>query len=55
MELQFRGAFWSQVNHRDWTVLAYLQSEDGGLGLDVAKDTATLDAMRMSLLRLAAC
>jgi hypothetical protein len=24
-ELQYRGAFWSQVNHKDWTVLAFLQ------------------------------
>ena len=22
-ELQYRGAFWSQVNHKDWTVLAW--------------------------------
>ena len=50
--LQYRGAFWSQVNHRDWTVLAFLQSADGGLGLDVARDTATLDAMKTALAKL---
>ena len=33
-ELQYRGAFWSQVNHKDWTALAFMQSADGGLGLD---------------------
>ena len=43
-ELQYRGAIWSQVNHKDWTVLAFLQSADGGLSLDVARNTATLDA-----------
>ncbi len=51
-ELQYRGAFWSQVNHKDWTVLAFLQSADGGLGLDVARDNATLDAMRTALAKL---
>ena len=25
-ELQYRGAFWSQVNHKDWTVLCCLPS-----------------------------
>ena len=52
-ELQYRGAFWSQVNHKDWTVLAFLQSSDGGLGLDVARDTATLEAMNTALVKLA--
>jgi hypothetical protein len=53
-ELQYRGAFWSQVNHKDWTVLAFLQSADGGLGLDVARDNATLDAMKTALVKLVA-
>jgi len=51
-ELQYRGAFWSQVNHKDWTVLAFLQSADGGLGLDVARDNATLEAMKTALVKL---
>jgi len=45
-ELQYRGVFWSQVNHKDWTTLAFMQSADGGLGLDVARDNATLEAMK---------
>lgn len=52
-ELQYRGAFWSQVNHKDWTVLAFLQSADGGLGLDVARDNATQEAMKTALVKLA--
>lgn len=52
-ELQYRGAFWSQVNHKDWTALAFMQSADGGLGLDVARDNATLDAMKIALVKLA--
>ena len=52
-ELQYRGVFWSQANHKDWTVLAFLQASDGGLGLDVARDTATLDAMKTALQKMA--
>lgn len=51
-ELQYRGAFWSQANHKDWTVLAFLQSADGGLGLDVARDNTTLDAIKTALVKL---
>ena len=34
-ELQYRGVIWSQINAKDWTILAYLKSDQGGLGLDV--------------------
>lgn len=51
-ELQYRGALWSQPNARDWTVVAFLKSKDG-LGLDVAQDKATLDAIQRSLHALA--
>lgn len=44
-ELQYRGVFWSQVSSRDWTVLAFLKSEQGGLGLDVAQDQDCKSAM----------
>ena len=30
-ELQYRGVFWSQINSKDWTVTAFLQSGNGGL------------------------
>ncbi len=52
-ELQYRGVVFSQVNGRDWTPLAFLASEDGGLGLDVARDAATLEALRRALPELA--
>lgn len=52
-ELQYRGVFWSQANHRDWTVPAFLQAADGGLGLDVARDNATLEAMKTALIKFA--
>lgn len=51
-ELQYLGVIWSQVNAKDWTILAFLKSDQGGLGLDVARDKATLSAMQLSLYRL---
>lgn len=51
-ELQYRGTIWSQVNAKDWTLLAFLKSDQGGLGLDVAQDNDTKTAMQLSLHRL---
>jgi hypothetical protein len=51
-ELQFRGALWTQLSGKDWTPRAFLQSTDGGLGLSLATDAATLGAMRQSLEKL---
>lgn len=52
-ELQYRGVLWTQRNGRDWTIAAFLQSEDGGLGIEVAADAATREALLRSLLKLA--
>ncbi len=51
-ELQYRGIIWSQVNAKDWTILAWLKSDQGGLGLDVAQDNEARNAMQLSLHRL---
>jgi len=48
-ELQYRGMIWSQANSRDWTILAYLKSDQGGLGLEVAQDRDTLRAMEQAI------
>jgi hypothetical protein len=48
-ELQYRGAFWTQVNAKDWTLNAFLSSKKGGLGLDVAQDQATQKALLRAL------
>jgi hypothetical protein len=45
-ELQYRGVFWSQVNGKDWTVNAFLSAKKGGLGLDVAQDKPTQEALK---------
>ena len=51
-ELQYRGVIWSQINAKDWTILAFLKSDQGGLGLDVAQDNDAKNAMQFSLTRL---
>jgi hypothetical protein len=53
VELQYRGTVWCQRNGKDWTVEAFLVSEDSGLELDVAKDTHTRWAMLGALAQLA--
>jgi len=52
IELQYRGTMWHQRNGRDWTVEAFLTS-DHGLGLDIASDTQTRQAMIRALPLLA--
>lgn len=53
VELQYRGVAWTQYNGKDWTVAAFLVTARGGLGLDVAADTATQEAMLRALQPLA--
>ena len=53
VELQYRGVCWTQKNGRDWTVEAFLVSEEGGLGLDAARDATTRRAMLGALAELA--
>ncbi len=53
VELQYRGAVWTQKNGKDWTIRAFLVSDDGGLWLDVAEDKLTLQAMQGALSQLA--
>jgi hypothetical protein len=48
VELQYRGVVWTQRNGKDWTVEAFLISDDG-LGLDVSRDEATRNSLHSSL------
>ena len=48
-ELQYRGTIWSQISAKDWTVLAFLKSAQGGLDLEVTADADTRDAMITAL------
>jgi len=52
VELQYRGTIWTQKNGKDWTVRAFLVSEEG-LGLNVAEDKQTAQAMLGALSQLA--
>lgn len=52
-ELQYRGRTWAQVNGRDWSVLAFLSSQDG-LRLDIVRDAATSEALARVLPKLVA-
>ena len=52
-ELQYRGILWSQKNGKDWTIAAFLQSKEGGLGIEVSTDASTKEALQRSLLKLA--
>lgn len=53
-ELQYRGTIFAQVNGRDWTIAAFLQSKLGGLGIEVPDDQATKEAMLRARVELAA-
>lgn len=52
IELQYRGRVWHQRNGRDWSVEAFLLAEDG-LGLELAQDARTREALRRALPLLA--
>lgn len=51
-ELQFRGVIWSQLNAKDWTIMAFLISQQGGLGLDVTQDGDIRVTLQRSLTKL---
>ena len=52
VELQYRGEVWHQRNGRDWTVEAFLTSDDT-LALDIVRDSRTRNAMLRALPLLA--
>ncbi len=51
-ELQYRGVIWSQANAKDWTILAFLKSDQGGMGLAVAQDNEAKNALQLALYSL---
>ena len=44
--LQYLGEVWSQRNGRDWTLLAYLKTSQGGLSLKVNDEPETREAIK---------
>jgi hypothetical protein len=44
-ELQYRGQWFAHPNGKDWTVRALLSNRERGLGLDIAENAATSEAL----------
>lgn len=53
VELQYRGACWTQRSGNDWSVEAFLASDEIELDLDVARDAATRQSLLGALSLLA--
>lgn len=49
IEYQYTGVLFLQENGKEWTILAFLENPINGLGLKVAKDSATKEALKKSL------
>jgi hypothetical protein len=47
-ELQYRADWWTQRDRSAWTPASWLRSQDG-LGIDLARDTATREALDLAL------
>jgi hypothetical protein len=52
-ELVYRGTIWKHPNNRDWTPTSFLLNKDRGLGLNVAEDRQTTQALSRCLPELA--
>jgi hypothetical protein len=50
--MQYRGTLWLHPNGKEWTPLAFLISEHGGLGLNIPRDQATQEALIRALPKL---
>ena len=53
VELQYRGVLWTHKNGREWSLSAFLQANEGGLGIEVGADNATKEALQRALVKLA--
>lgn len=49
LEYQYTGTLFTQVNGREWSILAFVENPTYGLGIKVAKDNATKDALKKTL------
>ncbi len=45
MEYQYTGTIFTQINGKEWTVLAFFENEQLGLGLKVAQDKLTRETL----------
>jgi len=49
LEYQYTGVLFIQENGREWSILAFVENPINGLGVKVAKDNATKDALKKTL------
>lgn len=49
LEYQYTGTLFIQENGREWSILAFVENPINGLGIRVAKDNATKDALKKTL------
>lgn len=49
MEYQYTGTLWTHRNGKEWTIVAFMQNSDEGLGLTLAQDNATKEAALKAL------
>lgn len=49
LEYQYTGVLFLQENGREWSILAFIENPINGLGIKVAKDNATKDALKKTL------
>lgn len=49
LEYQYTGTLFIQENGREWSILAFVENPISGLGIKVAKDNATKDALKKTL------
>lgn len=49
IEYQYTGTLFTQENGKEWTVLAFVENQSTGLGVQIAKDAATKSALKKAL------
>lgn len=49
LEYQYTGTMFVQENGKEWTILAFMENPVQGLGLNIAKDEATKNALKKTL------
>ena len=49
LEYQYTGTLFLQENGREWSILAFVENPTNGLGIKIAKDNATKDALKKTL------
>lgn len=49
LEYQYTGTMFLQENGKEWTILAFVENANVGLGLNIAKDNGTKEALKKAL------